>query len=163
MESKVKLRLIAVLTALMLAGVLVACGDDDDDDSAETTETTAAADTSSVTLTADDAGGEYTFELSATPTAETEEVVFDNQGSQPHVLVAARLGEGFTVDEAFELEGRKGSAETFIEDQAKPGQSKTIALEEPLEPGNYAMLCPIPGPGGKTHYELGQLEEFTLE
>jgi hypothetical protein len=36
-------------------------------------------------------------------------------------------------------------------------------VDGPLEPGNYAMLCPIPGPGGKAHYQLGQLEEFTLE
>jgi hypothetical protein len=50
-----------------------------------------------------------------------------------------------------------------VQDDAAPGKTKTIPLEGTLEPGNYAMLCPIPGPGGKTHYELGQLEEFTLE
>ncbi|HEX2129258.1 MAG TPA: hypothetical protein VHF58_08585 [Solirubrobacterales bacterium] len=165
MNSNLKLRLVALATALTLTGGLVACGDDDEDsaDSAATTEATETEDTSSVTLVADDAGGNYTFELSATPTAETEEIVFDNQGEQPHVLIFARLGEGFTVDEAFELEGRKGSAETLVEADAGPGKSKTVPIDGTLEPGNYAMLCPIPGPGGKAHYELGQLEEFTLE
>ena len=163
MDSRFKLRVIAVLTARRLAGVLVACGDDDDDDSGATTETTEAADTSSVTLTADDAGGNYTFELSATPTAETEEIVFDNQGAQPHALIFARINEGFTVDEAFELEGRKGSAETLVEGEAGPGKSQTFEIDGTLEPGNYAMLCPIPGPGGEPHYKLGQLEEFSIE
>ena len=165
MDTKLKLRFGAVLAAVMLAATFAACGDDDDDsdDSAATTETTEAADTESVTLTADDAGGNYTFELSATPTAETQEIVFDNQGEQPHVVIFARIGEGFTVDEAFELEGRQGSAETLVEGDAGPGKTKTLPIEGTLEPGNYAMLCPIPGPGGKAHYELGQLEEFTLE
>ena len=27
-----------------------------------------------------------------------------------------------------------------------------------VEPGSYAMLCPIPG-----HYQQGQLEEFDIE
>ncbi len=165
MHSKVKVRLLAVLTALALASVLVACGDDDDDsdDSAATTETTEAADTESVTLTADDAGGDYTFELSATPTAETSEIVFDNQGQEPHALIFARLGEGFTVEEAFELEGRKGSAETLVEGGLRPGQTKTIPIEGTLEPGDYAMLCPIGGIGPGAHWKNGQLEEFTIE
>jgi hypothetical protein len=162
-----KLRLIALMTALVLAaGAFAACGDDDDDDSddsAATTETTETADTESVTLTADDAGGNYTFELSATPTAETTEVIFDNQGSEPHALIAARLGEGFTVEEAFELEGRKGSAETFIEGGANPGKSQAYKLKQPLEPGNYAMLCPIGGAGPQSHWQQGQLQEFTIE
>jgi hypothetical protein len=79
------------------------------------------------------------------------------------VLIFARIGEGFTVDEAFELEGRKGSAETLTQTDAGPGKSTTVPVEGPLEPGNYAMLCPIPGPGGEPHYKLGQLEEFSIE
>jgi hypothetical protein len=167
MDNKLRLRVALTVTALALTGGVVACGDDDDDDSADsaaTTQTTEAADTESVTLTADDAGGDYTFELSATPTAETTEVIFDNQGQEPHALIFARLGEGFTVDEAFELEGRKGSAEVLIDGAgANPGQTKTLPVEGTLEPGNYAMLCPIGEPGGELHYELGQLEEFTIE
>jgi hypothetical protein len=162
MDSKLKLRLVALATALMLAGALAACGDDDDD-SADSATTTEAADTGSVTLTADDAGGDYTFELSATPTADTEEVVYDNQGSQLHGLIFARLGEGYTVEEAYELEGRKGSAETFIEGGAKPGKSQTYKIEQPLEPGNYVMLCPIGGAGPQSHWRQGQLEEFSIE
>jgi uncharacterized cupredoxin-like copper-binding protein len=159
-------RLAAVTVALALAFGAVACGDDDDDDggdtAARTTEET--ADATEVTVTADEVSqNEFSFELSATPTAETETVVFDNQGELDHALVFGRINEGFTVDEAFELEGRQGSAVTLVEGGARPGKTETFEITEPLEPGNYAMLCPIPGPGGEPHYKLGQLEEFTIE
>ena len=152
-----KLALFLTTGSLLLAGAaLSACGDDD---SEEGSTTEAAA--QEVTLTADDRDG-YSFELSATPTADTGSVVFDNQGEQEHFLVFARLNEGFTVDEAVELQGRKGSAEVFIEQGAGPGQAKTAEITQPLEPGDYVMLCPIPSPEGP-HYKLGQLEEFTIE
>ncbi len=41
-------------------------------------------------------------------------------------------------------------------------QTKTAEITQPLEPGDYVMLCPIPSPEGP-HYKLGQLEEFTIE
>ncbi|MGH2952976.1 MAG: hypothetical protein ACRDK9_03000 [Solirubrobacterales bacterium] len=163
MSRKPMLLLVAV-AALAAPLTLAACGDDDDDDDDATTEAAAeeTAGPTEVTLTADDAGGNYTFELSEAPTAETETVVFDNQGAEPHAIVYAKINEGFTVDEAYELEGRQGSAEVLIEDGARPGQSKTLEITGEATPGDYAMLCPIPSPEG-VHYELGQLEEFTIE
>jgi len=153
------------LASLAIAGALAfgvaACGDDDDEgsetDEPETAETESAEE---VTLEA----VEYEFDLSATPTAETTSVTFDNQGEQPHVLIFARISDDYTVDEAFELEGEKGSAtEVAKPTEAAPGESVTVKIEEPLEPGHYAMLCPIPGPEGEPHYKLGQLEEFDVE
>lgn len=162
MSTDLKRRLCALGTAALLAGGLAACGDDDETTTSAqaTTEETASAE--EVTLTADDAGGEYTFELSTTPTAETKSVVFDNQGSAAHALIFARLGEGYTVDEAYKLEGKKGSATTLVEGGAGPGQTSTFAVKGELTPGEYAMLCPIGGPDGP-HYKLGQLEEFEIE
>jgi hypothetical protein len=162
MKSRVR-RGVVLLAMASLATIAAGCGDDDGDDGAETAGAeTSAEETSAeeVTLTADDRGG-YTFDLSATPTAETKSVVFDNQGKEGHFLVFARLNEGFTVDEAVELEGGKGSAVTYAEGSAGPGKSKTLEVTKPLEPGSYVMLCPIPSPEG-AHYELGQLEEFEI-
>ena len=110
-----------------------------------------------VTVTA----AEYEFDLSATPTEETTSVTFDNQGKEFHVMVFAKLNEGFTLDQAIKLEGEKGSAETIAQTQAEPGETKTVEVKKPLEPGDYAILCPIGGPDGP-HYELGQLVEFEL-
>ena len=165
MSRKLMLLLIAV-AALAAPLALAACGDDDDDDDTAAEEPAAAEETAAgpteVTLTADDAGGDYTFELSETPTAETETVVFDNQGSEPHALIFARINEGFTVEEAFELQGRKGSAVTYIEGGAEGGKSQTYEVKKALEPGAYAMLCPIGGNGPQAHWRQGQLEEFTI-
>ena len=105
---------------------------------------------------------EYEFDLSATPTADTQEVVFDNTGEEFHVMIFARINEGFTVDEAVELEGEKGSAEVVAQTEAEPGATETAKVKGPLEPGEYAMLCPVGGPDGP-HYKLGQLEEFSIE
>ena len=33
---------------------------------------------------------------------------------------------------------------------------------EDLEPGTYALVCFIPGPGGEAHYELGMKTTFTV-
>ena len=147
----------ARIAALSMAGLLAlgvaACGDDSDETSTE------AASAEEVTLTAT----EYEFDLSATPGAETTSVTFQNDGAEDHVLIFAKINEGFTVDEAIELEGEKGSAEVIGQAQAKPGATETVAIDEPLEPGAYAMLCPLSTKDGESHTELGQLEEFELE
>lgn len=155
---------------LAVAGVLAfgvaACGDDEDDEGSsgsesteETTEDTASAEEVTVEAT------EYEFALSATPTAETTSVTFDNQGEEFHVFIFARINEGFTVEEAIEAQGEKGTAEMIVETQAEPGESMTVEIEAELEPGAYAMLCPITSKlsEGTPHFELGQLEEFDIE
>ena len=157
-RSTLSRRIPAALAALALGLGVAACGDDEDEgsDEAATEETTAATD--EVTLTAT----EYEFDLSATPTAETKSVTFDNQGEELHVMIFARINEGFTLDEAYELEGEKGSADLLAEAEAKPGESTTVEIKDPIEPGSYAILCPIGGPDGP-HYKLGQLQEFDIE
>jgi plastocyanin len=148
----------------MVFGV-AACGDDEEGgDTGESTEETteeSSASAEEITLTAT----EYEFELSATPTAETTSVTFDNQGEEFHVLIFAKINEGFTLEEAIKAEGEKGTAEMIGEAEAAPGESATVEITKPLEPGSYAMLCPITSKEseGTPHFELGQLEEFDLE
>ncbi len=105
---------------------------------------------------------EYEFDLSATPTADTQSVTFQNDGEEFHVMIFAKINEGYTVEEAIKLEGEKGSAEEIASVEGPPGESSTTEVKGPLEPGSYAILCPIGGPEG-AHYELGQLEEFDIE
>jgi len=145
----------AVLIAVPVAG----CGSDDEESATEE-----AASVEEVTLTADDISEtEKTFELSATPTAETTSVTFANEGDEVHALIFARLNEGFTVDEAIELQGEKGSVDEIGTAEVAPGEEKLVEIQDPLEAGSYVMLCPIPNKEGTPHFELGQLEEFDLE
>ena len=150
----------AIAAASLTLG-LAACGDDDEStetsaESEATTEEAASAETVDVTAT------EYAFDLSATPTADTANVNFVNDGKEFHVLIFAKINEGFTVDEAIKLEGEKGSAEIVGQAEAEPGATAEVKVKGPLEPGEYAMLCPVGGPKGP-HYKLGQLEEFAIE
>jgi hypothetical protein len=47
--------------------------------------------------------------------------------------------------------------------EAGPGQTATKTVKGPLEPGNYAMVCPLQTKDGKSHFELGQQQEFEIE
>jgi uncharacterized cupredoxin-like copper-binding protein len=149
-----------LLTGTLIAGALslgfAACGDDGEDSGGEEAATEESAATVEVVAT------EYDFELSATPSADTQEVTFDNQGEEFHVMIFARINEGHTLEEAIKAQGEKGTATTIAEAEAEPGKSTTVEVQEEIGPGSYAMLCPIEGPEG-AHYELGQLEEFELQ
>ena len=154
--------LLLSLLALSALG-LVACGGDDDE---ETTEASAGRVTVTTTDTPD---GRYTWEVSPTPTAETTLVNFKNESKDEHALLFARLGEGYTVDEAVELEGRKGSATEMMRTTFAPPAPRDASnfgeiadVTKPLTPGDYVMLCPLSGKDGP-HYKLGQLAEFVIE
>ena len=157
---KLKFALCA-LGVLALTMGAAACGDDDDEgeDAAATTTDAASAET------VDAEGGEYYFDLSATPTAETQEVTFENVGEEDHDLIFVKLSEGVTLDEAFEAEGEQGTTEEDIGFTfAKPGETgKPIEVKKPLDPGTYAMVCTLRTKDGESHYDLGMQEEFTIE
>ena len=148
---------VAVVALTLVLGAS-ACGGDDDD---ETTE--ASAEAEEVTVTTSDTADGYTWDVSTTPTADTKSVTLQNDSKEEHALVFARLGQGYTVDEAYELQGKKGSATEVIRDTgAGPGKSATADVTETLNPGDYVLLCPLVGKDGP-HYKLGQLDQFAIE
>ena len=150
-----KARIAATAAALSVAAGLAACGDDD-----SSSEDSASAE--EVTLTTGDTSDGFSWEVDPTPTADTKTISYSNDSEQPHALIFARINEGFTLEEAYKLEGEKGSATLVAQTDRKtspgPGDTVTVDVTEPIEPGNYAMLCPLPG-----HYQQGQLEEFEIE
>jgi hypothetical protein len=153
------IRILAVLAIAATFGLAAGCGGDDDDDE----ETTEAASPEQVTVTTSDTADGYAWDVSPTPTAETTSVTLQNESDEDHALIFARLGKGYTVEEAYELEGRKGSATEVIQTTgARPGQSGTAKVIKPLDPGEYVLLCPVVGKDGP-HYKLGQLAQFAIE
>lgn len=163
---------VSVAVAIASGGIVAGCGDDEEEPAAsgeesaateETTESTPAEETEGEATEVELTATEYDFELSATPTAETTSVTATNDGKEFHVVVFARINEGFTLDEALEAEGEKGTATEMIKAlELPPGETATAEVTETIEPGSYVLLCPIGGPKG-THAELGQLEEFEIE
>jgi uncharacterized cupredoxin-like copper-binding protein len=149
-------RLAAIAASIALAAGIGACGGDDDEDTTSASEETASAET--VTVTTGDTADGYSWEVEPTPTAETTTIAYVNDSEEEHGLILARINEGYTLEEAYELEGRKGSAETLAEGGAGAGKTETLEVKGEVEPGNYALLCPIPG-----HYQQGQLEEFEIQ
>lgn len=157
-------RRVATLAASLALGLgIVACGDDEEETTSAGEESASAEE---VTLTTGDTADGYSWDLSATPTADTKTVKYVNESDEPHALVFARINEGYTLEEAYELQGRKGSAEVLIEsgrkDSPGPGETSSFEITDPIEPGNYAMLCPIGTPKGQ-HYKQGQLAEFEIQ
>lgn len=145
---------------------LAACGDDESSTSAESTpteaETSTEAEAEASAENVDVSATEYAFDLSATPTADTKSFAVTNDGEEFHVMLFALINEGFTVDEAIELEGEKGSAEILAEAEIPPGKTVDAKVRGPIAAGDYAMICPVGGPKAP-HYKLGQLEEFSIE
>ena len=154
-------RLPLLLLALALASVFAlgaaGCGDDSSDSGSDESTTEASAEDVSVTAT------EYEFDVSATPTADTKSITFQNDGEELHVMILAKINEGFTFEEAFQLQGKKGSAELLGQTEAKPGQTQTVELKQPVGAGHYALFCPLQTKDGEFHYKLGQLDEFDVE
>src|SRR5688500_10929011 len=116
-------RTAAIAASLALAASIAACGDDDED-TTSASEETASAET--VTVTTGDIADGYSWEVEPTPTAETKTVEFVNDSETEHGLILARINEGYTLEEAYELQGRKGSAELIVEGGAKPGKTSTL-------------------------------------
>lgn len=85
-----------------------------------------------------------------------------NEGEVAHEMVIFALGEGVDVDEllASEEEPSDDEAREVGGTFAPPGESAFANVE--LEPGDYAVICFIPGPEGKAHYELGMKNTFSV-
>ena len=88
---------------------------------------------------------------------------FKNESKEAHALFFARLGKGYTVDTAYKLKGRKGSATQVMRTtsapagkrpagggQAGPPTGEIADVTKPLRPGDYVMLCPFTGKDSPT-------------
>jgi len=110
---------------------------------------------------------EYGFESEGLA-AGSNELVFENEGVQPHHLIALKMVGDSTiadVDKFFKTEGGKPPVE---EDTAagtaviEGGESQLVDFE--LEPGRYALICFISDrQGGPPHMIKGMVDELEVE
>jgi hypothetical protein len=119
------------------------------------------------TVTAVDENDEYAFEADALPSGKAE-IVFDNQGDEPHHLLIAPIEGDATAEDVetfFETEkGKPPIAEEGGFDTAviEGGESQLVNVD--LEPGRYAFFCFISDrDGGKPHALKGMVDEIEVE
>jgi uncharacterized cupredoxin-like copper-binding protein len=124
--------------------------------------TAAGTDTHVVTVTAKD----YSFDGPAQISAGLTTFRLVNAGSELHHLTVIRLGEGKTmadVGPAMKHEGAPPPWMTFVggPNPALPGGG-TAEATVMLEPGNYVMMCLIPGADNVPHVAKGMIKPFSV-
>ena len=89
---------------------------------------------------------------------------FTNDGEAAHEMAVFKLGEGVDLDAllASEEEPTESEAQEVGFTFSEPGGDTTYLNAEDLAAGTYAVVCFIPGPEGKPHYELGMKTTFTV-
>lgn len=119
------------------------------------------------TVTAVDANEEYAFEADTLPSGEAE-IVFDNEGEQPHHMLIGRIEGDATakdIEAFFKTEkGKPPIAEEGGFDTAviEGGESQRVNVD--LEPGRYALFCFISDrDGGPPHALKGMVDEVEVE
>jgi len=91
----------------------------------------------------------------------------ENIGEQNHEVIVIKL-DGVTLDEALAFEGDgdpPGVTTMAFVAPVTPGDQVNVVFEEPLEPGNYALICFFPDTSSeeeKAHVELGMKAEFEV-
>jgi hypothetical protein len=121
------------------------------------------------TVTASDEGDKnYSFEAEGL-TAGKNTVLFQNDGQQPHHLLAFPILPGKTIDDVKKFaktdKGKppvdfEAGADTTVID----GEGKSMAVELDLKKGQYALVCFISDrQGGPPHAVKGMVSEATVE
>lgn len=89
-----------------------------------------------------------------------------NFGVQGHEVVVIGVPEGADLEEALEAVFTEEAPPLAFKVFIQPGQEVDMALEEPLAPGNYALVCFLPDtsdPEFAPHFEKGMVAEFSVE
>lgn len=83
-----------------------------------------------------------------------------HQAGIAHEMAIGKLPEGLSLEETLQLPAPPPLV--GIVTPLAPGGTTNVVLTEPLEPGNYALLCFLPTEEGTTHVEEGMIAEFTV-
>ena len=177
-----RLRRTTAVAGIVLAAMagLAACGDDDTDGDTNAQPTAAATSASptppvenAVTITGVDYG--YTLDKPDVDSGLAK-LTFANGGQDAHMLAIGEIAAGKTITDvaaALKSEGEeddKAAIPGFGSPDAGPfgtphvltPGSKTTAWVEFDKPGNYALVCFFPTADGKSHYEVGMINQLVV-
>jgi hypothetical protein len=107
---------------------------------------------------------EFTYRIGGTIAAGNQTIHVRNTGRQEHEAQLAQLPAGITVQQYIALNdgtgAGKGSSYGGLAG-IQPGNDGLFNVY--FAPGNYAFICFVTDPQtGKAHFELGQIQEFTV-
>lgn len=170
MQWTLRLGALILATALPLAS---ACSDGADEPGAAA-PTSAAPTTASPTPTVPEiaiTGVDYGFQVTGTATAGTTKISFTNAGKEEHMTGLGKIAAGKTLADVQTAlkSGEESAFETVFDEKEgdkdapqvlSPGYSASTYTT--LSEGTYALICFIPAPDGKSHYEKGMLSELKV-
>jgi uncharacterized cupredoxin-like copper-binding protein len=149
----------------MLAGLaLMSCRSDKSPaDAAGAADATpiAAAAPSAVTVTTTD----FSFEAPAELPAGLTTFRLVNRGPSLHHVQLVKFGEGKTFDDFMAALKAGGPPPKWVTMEGGPNPSElgdTSSATVMLEPGNYGMICFIPGPDGVPHVAKGMVSPLKV-
>lgn len=158
-----------LLTALPL---LAACGEDEGKKTAAPGATTSPSPTPAPTVPElAITGVDYGFQVTGTVSAGLTKISFTNAGKEEHMTGLGKLQPGKTlgdVQAALKSQDEKAFGAVFDEKEGdkdapqvmSPGYTATTYTQ--LTEGTYALICFIPSPDGKSHYDKGMLSTVNV-
>jgi len=162
---------------LLVAAAAAACGSSTTVTSSSTTASTTASTTSTTALAAAEVkvtvpggGHEYVYDSDITTVpAGPVKVTLTNNGTMEHQAMLMRLKDGidlasFAQQAAADPTGVK--AISLLDGFGGPNlvapHGGTSSSTQVLQPGNYLMICFIPGADGVAHAAKGMVKPFTV-
>lgn len=121
----------------------------------------ASATPSAVTVIATD----YSFDAPAELPAGLTTFHLVNRGPSIHHIQLVKFGEGKTMNDFAAALKAGGPPPKWISMEGGPNPSElgdTAITTVTLEPGNYAMICFVPGPDGIPHVAKGMAQPLTV-
>jgi len=149
-------------TAAVLAiGLSGACSNKEGGTAKEDSTQAKGAEPTAVTITAND----YAFELPAQIPAGVITFKLVSNAKELHHAVVIRLDQGKTVNDMREALKQPGPPPAWAHAVGGPNPSDPSGTSEAtlaLAPGQYAVVCFIPTPGGIPHFAKGMTTGFEV-
>ena len=149
----------------MLAGLALASCRADKPPAAAAGSADAAAVASAAPATVTVITTDYSFDAPAEIPAGLTTFQLVNRGPSIHHVQLVKLNEGKTIDDfmaALKAGGPPPSWATMEGGPNPPEIGDTSRTTVALQPGNYAMLCFVPGPDGIPHVVKGMARPLTV-
>lgn len=102
---------------------------------------------------------EMSYELPASVESGWTTLTLDNQGAMDHHAIFLKVNDDATVEAVQEALAAPDFGPVFAVatsvggPMAAPGMKASVVVD--LAPGNYVLICAIPGPDGMPHYQMG--------